>query len=61
MKIKAIERINLDVPFTPHSQKHLGYWLPHWRIHQICHITLENSRAPSSVPLLSLQTVSTMK
>ena len=42
MKIKAIELINLDVPFTPHSQKHLGYWLPHWRIHQICHITLEN-------------------
>lgn len=42
MKIKTVERIHLDVPFTEHSEKHLGYWLPHWRIHELCHIALEN-------------------
>jgi L-alanine-DL-glutamate epimerase-like enolase superfamily enzyme len=42
MKIKTLELIHLDVPFTPHSQQHLGYWLPHWRILQVCHITLDN-------------------
>ena len=39
MKVTGIEFTYLDVPFTPHSNKHLGYWLPHWRISQICRIT----------------------
>ncbi|MDA0712041.1 MAG: mandelate racemase/muconate lactonizing enzyme family protein [bacterium] len=42
MNVKKLELIHLDAPFTNHSEKHLGYWLPHWRIHEICHITLEN-------------------
>jgi len=42
MKITQVEFINLDVPFTPHTNQHLQYWLPHWRITQLCKITLEN-------------------
>jgi len=42
MKITAIELIHLDVPFTPHTNQHMQYWLPHWRISQLCKITLEN-------------------
>lgn len=42
MNVKTIELTHLDVPLTPHSDKHLGYWLPHWRIHQICRIELDN-------------------
>lgn len=42
MKIREIECHYLDVPFTSHTQKHMQYWLPHWRIVQVCRITLEN-------------------
>jgi len=42
MKISQIELIHLDVPFTPHTNQHMQYWLPHWRISQLCKITLEN-------------------
>jgi L-alanine-DL-glutamate epimerase-like enolase superfamily enzyme len=40
MKIENIEFTHLDVPFTDHAQKHLGYWLPHWRIVELCTVTL---------------------
>jgi L-alanine-DL-glutamate epimerase-like enolase superfamily enzyme len=42
MKIAQIELIHLDVPFTPHTNQHMQYWLPHWRISQLCKITLES-------------------
>ncbi len=42
MKIKQLELLHLDVPFTPHTNQHMKYWLPHWRISQLCKITLEN-------------------
>jgi L-alanine-DL-glutamate epimerase-like enolase superfamily enzyme len=42
MKITQIELLHLDVPFTPYSNQHMQYWLPHWRISQLCKITLEN-------------------
>ncbi len=42
MKIKSIELTHLDVPFTAHTDLHMKYWLPHWRIVQICRLTLEN-------------------
>lgn len=40
MKVENIEFRLLDVPFTEHADKHLGYWLPHWRIVQLCTVTL---------------------
>lgn len=42
MKIKSVELTNLHVPFTPHTDRHLKYWLPHWHIVQLCKITLDN-------------------
>ncbi len=42
MKITDIELTYLDVPFTPHTNQHMQYWLPHWRIVQLCKITLDN-------------------
>lgn len=42
MKITGIELINLDVPFAAHTEPHMRYWLPHWRIVQLCKITLDN-------------------
>jgi L-alanine-DL-glutamate epimerase-like enolase superfamily enzyme len=42
MKISSIEFIYLDVPFTPHTHEHMQYWLPHFRISQLCKITLDN-------------------
>ena len=42
MKITDIELTYLDVPFTPHTNEHMQYWLPHWHIVQICKITLDN-------------------
>lgn len=42
MKVQSIEFILLDVPFTPHTNEHMQYWLPHFRNFQICKITLEN-------------------
>ncbi|MCZ6678271.1 MAG: mandelate racemase/muconate lactonizing enzyme family protein [Candidatus Poribacteria bacterium] len=42
MKITNVELTYLDVPFTPHTNQHMQYWLPHWRIVQLCQITLDN-------------------
>src|SRR5690554_3711522 len=42
MKVVDFELIHLDVPFTPHTNEHMQYWLPHWRISQLCRITLDN-------------------
>ena len=42
MKITDVELTYLDVPFTNHTNQHMQYWLPHWRIVQICKITLDN-------------------
>ena len=42
MQIKEIDITFLDVPFTRHSNEHLKYWLPQWRIIQICRLTMEN-------------------
>ena len=42
MNVQSIEFIHLDVPFTPHTNQHMQYWLPHHRIFQICKITLDN-------------------
>ena len=42
MKISQFELIHLDVPHTPHTHTHMQYWLPHWRISQLCKIALEN-------------------
>ena len=42
MKIADIQITTLDIPFTPHSHQHLQYWIPQWRIVQVCRITLEN-------------------
>ena len=42
MKITDVELRCLDVPFTPHTNEHMQYWLPHWRIVQVCRITLDN-------------------
>ena len=42
MQIKSVELIHLDVPFTNHTNQHMQYWLPHWRIVQLCKITLTN-------------------
>ena len=43
MKITDIELTFLDLPFTPHTDQHMRYWLPHWRIVQVCKITLDNN------------------
>ena len=40
MKVQSVELIHLDVPFTDHTNQHMQYWLPHWRIVQLCKITL---------------------
>ena len=42
MKITSIELTHLDVPFTKHTEKQMKYWLPHWRIVQICRLTMDN-------------------
>lgn len=42
MNISQVEFIHLDIPFTPHTNEQMQYWLPHWRISQLCKITLEN-------------------
>ena len=44
MKITDIELTYLDVPFTPHTNEHMQYWLPHWHIVQICKLTLRQRR-----------------
>ena len=40
MQVQSVELIHLDVPFTAHTNQHMKYWLPHWRIVQLCKITL---------------------
>jgi L-alanine-DL-glutamate epimerase-like enolase superfamily enzyme len=42
MKVQSIELTHLDVPFTTHTDKHMRYWLPHWRIVQVCRLTMDN-------------------
>lgn len=42
MKVAAIEFTYLDIPFTPHTHEHMQYWLPHFRIFQLCKVTLAN-------------------
>ncbi|MEC9380847.1 MAG: enolase C-terminal domain-like protein, partial [Candidatus Latescibacterota bacterium] len=42
MKIKSVDLAYLNVPFTPHTDKHLKYWLPHWHITQVCRLTMDN-------------------
>ena len=42
MKVSGIEFIHLDVPFEAHTDTQMKYWLPHWRISQLCKVTLEN-------------------
>jgi len=42
MKLADVELTHLDVPFTAHTNQHMQYWLPHWRIVQLCRITLDN-------------------
>ena len=42
MKIKGIELIHLDVPFTDHTNQHMKYWLPHWQIIQLCRIEMDD-------------------
>ncbi len=44
MKVKQIELMYLDVPFTPHTGKHIRYWLPDWRISQVCKLTMDNGQ-----------------
>lgn len=43
-KVERIELTYLDIPFTPHSGKHLQYWFPEWRISQLCKITLDSGQ-----------------
>lgn len=40
MKIATVELTTLDVPFTSSSNRNLKYWIPAWRLVQICRITL---------------------
>ncbi len=42
MQVKEIDISFHEVPFTRHSNQHLMYWLPQWRIIQICKLTLDN-------------------
>ena len=42
MKVESIELTLLDLPFTKHTGRHMQYWLPHWRIVQICRLTMSN-------------------
>jgi L-alanine-DL-glutamate epimerase-like enolase superfamily enzyme len=42
MKVVDLELIHLDVPFPPHTDAHMRYWLPRFRISQLCKITLDN-------------------
>ena len=42
MRVAAVELTHLDLPFTPGSDRHLRYWIPQWRIIQLCKVTLDN-------------------
>ena len=39
MKVAEVEVTLLEVP---HSNEHLQYWIPQWRIIQICRLVLDN-------------------
>ena len=39
MRIKSVQLTHIDVPFTNHTNAHMKFWLPHWRIVQLCKIT----------------------
>ena len=41
MKIAAVQVFTLDIPYTPLANQHLPYWIPGWRIFQVCKITLD--------------------
>jgi hypothetical protein len=32
MKVQSLDFIYLDVPFTEHTNQHMQYWLPNFRI-----------------------------
>lgn len=40
MRIENIAFTTLNLPFTEHTDQYLKYWLPHWRIVEICQVTL---------------------
>ena len=42
MRVESVELTLLDLPFTKHTGRHMQYWLPHWRIVQICRLTMSN-------------------
>lgn len=42
MRIKSVQLIHIDVPFTNHTNAHMKFWLPHWRIVQLCKITMDD-------------------
>lgn len=42
MRVQSVELTHLDVPFTNHTERHMKYWLPHWRIVQVCRLTMDN-------------------
>ena len=42
MKIADVRITTLDVPYTPLADQHLQYWIPRWRIVQVCRVALEN-------------------
>ena len=42
MKVKSVELFTLDLPFERHTGQHLQYWIPEWRIVQICKLTMDS-------------------
>jgi L-alanine-DL-glutamate epimerase-like enolase superfamily enzyme len=42
MKVKSVKLIHLDLPFTNHTNQHMKYWLPHWRIIQLCKLEMDD-------------------
>ena len=42
MKVTSIDLTFHDVPFAPHANQYLQYWIPHWRISQVCRIEFDN-------------------
>ena len=42
MKVARVELIHLDVPFADHAGNHLQYWIPAWRLVQVCKLTMDN-------------------
>jgi L-alanine-DL-glutamate epimerase-like enolase superfamily enzyme len=42
MKVKKIELVHVDIPFTTHANRFLQYWIHPWRISQVCKLTMDN-------------------